>query len=100
MKKSVPDPPDLPFVTTVERPVASCPEHLPLFSVCTGVSAEDALVHASLYLRCASVNVEQVVQYVGEPGRSYAWSVQHSVELARALIDSLIDGIELQRLPG
>ncbi|MDD1975964.1 MULTISPECIES: DUF3077 domain-containing protein [Pseudomonas] len=99
MKKSVPDPPDLPFVETIERPVTSCPEHPPLFSVCAGISAEDALVHASLYLKCASVNIEQVVQYTREPGRSYAWSTQHSVEFARALIDALIDGIELQRVP-
>ncbi|MNE77180.1 hypothetical protein D3C80_1734770 [compost metagenome] len=66
MKKPVPDPPDLPFVNTIERPVASCPEHPPLFNVCSGVSAEDALVHASLYLKCASVNIEEAVQYTAE----------------------------------
>ena len=99
MKKPVPDPPDLPFVRTIERPVASCPEHPPLFNVCAGVSAEDALVHASLYLKCASVNIEEAVQYTAEPGKSYVWSTQHSVELARALIDALIAGIELQRVP-
>ncbi|PSS48591.1 DUF3077 domain-containing protein [Pseudomonas sp. BBP2017] len=99
MKKPVPDPPDLPFVHTIGRPVASCPEHPPLFNVRSGVSAEDALVHASLYLKCASVNIEEAAQYTAEPGKSHVWSTQHSVELARALIDSLIDGIELQRLP-
>ena len=100
MKKPVPDPPDLPFVETVERAVASCPEHPPLFVVRAGVSAEDALVHASLYLRCASASVAQVLEYADGLGREHARSVQHSLELAQALIDSLIDGIELQRLPG
>ncbi|MNZ98116.1 hypothetical protein D3C78_1173910 [compost metagenome] len=86
-------------MNTIERPVASCPEHPPLFNVCAGVSAEDALVHASLYLKCASVSIEEAVRYTAEPGKSYVWSTQHSVEFARALIDALIDGIELQRFP-
>ncbi|MGH8463448.1 MAG: DUF6124 family protein [Pseudomonas sp.] len=99
MKKPVPDPPDLPFVETVERPVVSCAEHPHLFSVCAGVSAEDALVHASLYLKCASVNIEQALAHTRETGRGFAWSTQHSLELARALIDALLDGIDLQRIP-
>ncbi|MGF6589993.1 hypothetical protein ABIE20_000174 [Pseudomonas sp. 2835] len=62
MKKLVPDPPSLHLAETVETPVNSCPEHPPLFSVCAGVSAEDALVHALLYLKCASATIGQAVQ--------------------------------------
>lgn len=95
MKKPVPDPPSLHLVETVERAVASCPEHPALFKVCAGIRAEDALVHASLYLKCASADIGQVLQHTSEAGRGFAWSTQHSLELARALIDALLDGIEL-----
>lgn len=100
MKKPVPDPPDLHLVETVQTPVASCPEHSPLFNVCAGISAEDALVHASLYLKCASASISQTLQYTSEEGRAFAWSTQHSQEMARALIDALLDGIELRRVSG
>ncbi|PRA55926.1 MULTISPECIES: DUF6124 family protein [Pseudomonas] len=94
MKKLVPAPPPLHLAKTVETSVDSCPEHPPLFSVRAGVSAEDALVHALLYLRCASTTIAQAVQHTSEAGRGFAWSTQHSVEMARALIDALLDGIE------
>ncbi|WP_442963109.1 DUF6124 family protein [Pseudomonas sp.] len=71
----------------------------PLFIARANVSAEDALVHASRYLRCASASVAQVVERADGLGREHAWIVQHSLKLAQVLIDSLIDGIELQRLP-
>ncbi|MDD2049546.1 DUF6124 family protein [Pseudomonas putida] len=98
MKKLVPDPPYMRLGETVETSVDSCPEHPPLFSVRAGVSAEDALVHASLYLKCASSTIPQAVQYTKEPGRGFAWSTQHSVEMAKALIDALLDGMEERQL--
>lgn len=98
MKKHVPDPPDLHLEQTVEFDVDSCPEHPPLFSVRAGIRAEDALVHASLYLKCASATIPKAVQYTQEPGRGFAWSTQHSVEMAKALIDALLDGIEERQL--
>ncbi|QHF28842.1 DUF6124 family protein [Pseudomonas sp. R32] len=98
MKKLVPDPPSLHLAETVETPVNSCPEHPPLFSVCAGVSAEDALVHALLYLKSASATIGQAVQHCSEEGRGFVWSAQQSVELARALVDALLDGIELRVL--
>ncbi|MDD2056816.1 DUF3077 domain-containing protein [Pseudomonas sp. GD03860] len=94
MKKLVPDPPTLQLTQTTETSVNSCPEHPPLFNVRAGVSAEDALVHALLYLKCASTTVGQAVQHTSEAGRGFVWSTQHSVEMARALIDALLDGLE------
>lgn len=98
MKKLVPDPPSLHLVETAETFVDSCPEHPPLFSVRAGISAEDALVHALLYLRCASTTIPQAVQHTSDAGRGFVWSAQHSVEMAKALIDALLDGIEQRQL--
>jgi len=98
MKKLVPDPPYMHLGETVETSVDSCPEHPPLFNVRAGISAEDALVHASLYLKCASATLPQAVQFTKEPGRGFAWSTQHSVEMAKALIDALLDGMEERQL--
>lgn len=98
MKKHVPDPPSLHLVETAETPINSCSEHPPLFNVRAGVSVEDALVHASLYLKCASVTIPQAVQYTREPGCGFAWSTQHSVEMAKALIDAVLDGIEQRQV--
>lgn len=99
MKKLVPDPPNLHLVQTAETFVKSCPEHSPLFSVCAGVRAEDALVHAHLYLKCARATATEALQYTSESGRDFARSTQHSLELACALIDALLDGIELSTVP-
>ena len=95
MKKPVPDPPSLHLVETIETPVKSCPEHPPLFCVRAGVSAEDALVHALLYLRCASSTIAEALQYSSDAGKGFVWSTQHSVEMAVALIDAVLDGVEV-----
>ncbi|MNF08602.1 hypothetical protein D3C80_2090600 [compost metagenome] len=67
-----------------------------MFSVRAGISAEDTLVHALLYLRCARTTVLEAVQYASKEGRGFVWSTQHSVEMAMALLDALLDGIEAQ----
>ncbi|MCP6692529.1 DUF6124 family protein [Pseudomonas donghuensis] len=98
MKKLVPDPPSLHLVETIETSVNSCPDHPPLFNVRAGVCAEDALVHALLYLKCASATISQAVQHTSEAGRAFVWSSQHSVEMASALMDALLDGVEARQL--
>lgn len=98
MKKLVPDPPSLHLVETAETPVTSCPDHPPLFNVRAGVRAEDALVHALLYLKCAHATIPQAVQYTSAEGRGFVWSTQHSVQMAMGLIDAVLDGIEGQQV--
>ncbi|WKY31148.1 hypothetical protein [Pseudomonas donghuensis] len=54
MKKIVPDPPLDTSAATAHSVFGNCQAgHSALFAVCSGVAAHDALVHASLYLRCA-----------------------------------------------
>ncbi|MOA65776.1 hypothetical protein D3C78_1922750 [compost metagenome] len=55
-------------------------------------------MHALLYLRCARTTVLEAVQYASKEGRDFVWSTQHSVEMAMALLDALLDGIEAQQM--
>ncbi|NBA95043.1 DUF3077 domain-containing protein [Pseudomonas sp. R5(2019)] len=96
MKKRVPDPPhSFTTLKTVTTPFGSCDApHGPLFAVVGGVDIEDALTHASLYLKCVLDTSNQAVRHTNEEGRGMIWSTVHSAELAKALVDSLLDAIE------
>jgi hypothetical protein len=98
MNKIVPDPPALPLGETAETLFGACDGHAPLFTVRPGISIEDALVHAALYLRCASDTGAQALEYTAEPGRGFAWATVHSVEMARGLVEAVLDGIEVRNL--
>ena len=95
MKKIVPDPPDFHLLETTALSFGLCDVgHPELFAVRAGVNVEDALVHAALYLKCASLTGPLAVEHSREPGRGYIQSTLHSLEMAKALIDSLLDGLE------
>ncbi|UVJ42321.1 DUF3077 domain-containing protein [Pseudomonas sp. LS1212] len=98
MKKIVPDPPTSHLDETAETLFGACDGHAPLFTVRPGISAEDALVHAALYLRCASDTGQQALEYTAEAGRGFAWATLHSVQMAKGLIDAVLDGIESRNL--
>ncbi|WP_166359728.1 DUF3077 domain-containing protein [Pseudomonas akapageensis] len=97
MKKLVPDPP-FNLGQTTETHFGACDGHAPLFAVRPGISAEDALVHAALYLKCACDIGPQVVEHTNEVGRGFAWSTLHSAQMAKALIEAVLDGIEASHL--
>lgn len=93
MKKTVPDPP-FSLGTTAEKPFCTCESsHPPLFNVRAGIAAEEALVHVSLLLRGIQETSDQYCQQAEEEIRGMLWSVIHSAEMARALVDSLVDGM-------
>ncbi|MNM97281.1 hypothetical protein D3C81_1097810 [compost metagenome] len=100
MIKIVPDPPPagaLPH--TADTPFGACAAgHPPLFSVRAGIEAHDALVHASMYLRCAHDTGMQACDKVDADARGMIWATLHSVEMAKGLVDALLDGIETQAL--
>ncbi|UVJ46009.1 DUF3077 domain-containing protein [Pseudomonas sp. LS1212] len=73
--------------------------HAPLFAVCAGIPAEDALVHASLLLKGAFASAYAACDDGGDRERQgLLWSTLHSVEMAKALIDALLDGAEAEAL--
>ncbi len=107
MIKIVPDPPPAEEETspsgnihkTTDTPFGTCDAgHAPLFSVRAGISAEDALIHASLYLKCACDTANAACNADSNVRQGLLWSVLHSAEIAKALVDALLDGAEAQAL--
>ncbi|AZC35189.1 MULTISPECIES: DUF3077 domain-containing protein [Pseudomonas] len=68
----------------------------PLFAVRAGVSAEEALLHVSLLLKCAEETADEITSASGIE-RGLIWSMIHSVEMARAVVDALLDGTGRRR---
>ncbi|PYY90405.1 hypothetical protein DNK59_03415 [Pseudomonas sp. TKO26] len=64
----------------------------PLFSVREGFNAEEALQHVSLLLKCAEETADEITSASGIE-RGLIWSMIHSVEMARAVVDALLDGV-------
>ncbi|ROL66117.1 hypothetical protein BK634_25255 [Pseudomonas chlororaphis] len=62
-----------------------------LFSVRAGISAEEALVHVSLLLDCAVQVSDEITECASGVERGLIWSMIHSVEMAGAVVDSLLD---------
>ncbi|UVJ45646.1 DUF3077 domain-containing protein [Pseudomonas sp. LS1212] len=96
MIKIVPDPPPAgTILKTVTTPFGSCDAgHEPLFAVRGGINAEDALVHASLLLRCATDTAYAASECPGVHEKGLMWSTMHSIEMAKAIVDALVDGAE------
>lgn len=93
MKKLVPDPPLT--CTTASRSFGNCGAgHPPLFSVASGITAHDALVHVALYLRCAYDTGYKALDDMHPLNNGLLWSNLHSVEMAQGLVESLIDRLE------
>lgn len=107
MIKIVPDPPPAVDETspagtihkTAETLFGSCDAgHAPLFSVRAGINTEDALIHASLYLKCACDTANAACNSDANVPKGLLWSVLHSAEIAKALVDALLDGAQAQAL--
>ena len=97
MKKIVPDPPLAKTCTTASTAFGNCDAgHPPLFCVSPGITAQDALVHTSLYLRCAYDTGIKGLDGIDPSSQGLLWSTLHSVELAKGLVDALLDGMEQQ----
>ena len=99
MKKIVPDPPIPSLGSTLEKPFGDCDAgHPQLFSVNAGIAPHDALVHISLYLRCAYDTGYKAIEGVDESAKGLLWSTLHSVEMAKGLSEALLDALESREL--
>ncbi|RON75432.1 hypothetical protein BK635_25350 [Pseudomonas chlororaphis] len=65
--------------------------HQSMFSVHPGINAEEALVHVSLLLDRAVQISDEITERASSVERGLIWSMIHSVEMARAVVDSLLD---------
>ncbi|WP_017902086.1 hypothetical protein [Pseudomonas asplenii] len=98
-KKLTPDPPSHhdarsldPLTFTRAKPVTPESTGRPsLFAIQPGVSAYDALTQVSRLLESALLNGDELSLHTDPFERSLFWSLLHSVEMARAVVDSLLD---------
>lgn len=79
-------PADASLIQSLQKTISTPVSRDSLFSVRGGISAEEALLHVSLLLKSA----EEVSDEITE--RGLIWSLVHSVEMARAVVDALLDG--------
>lgn len=96
MTKIVPDPPQSPFGKTATTAFGLCDAgHVPLFAVRSGINAEDALVHVSLLLQSIYDTAQQASEHIQDmPKKGLLWATLHSAEMAKGLVDAVLDGIE------
>ena len=74
------------------RPVAPESRDKPsLFAIQQGVSAYDALAHVSRLLETAELNGDELSLHTDPFERALFWSMLHSVEMARAVVEALLD---------
>ncbi|SDT25357.1 hypothetical protein SAMN05216598_4650 [Pseudomonas asplenii] len=105
-KKLTPDPPPAhdaandfapcelePLTFTRAKPVSSeSPGKPSLFAIQQGVNAHEALAHVSRLLESAQLNGDELSLHTDPFERALFWSMLHSVEMARAVVDALLDG--------
>ncbi|WP_236183756.1 DUF6124 family protein [Pseudomonas protegens] len=62
------------------------------FAVRPGISAEEALIHVSMLLKAAEEVSDEITEHASGIERGLIWSLVHSVEMARGVVDALLDG--------
>ncbi|OOV98167.1 MULTISPECIES: DUF6124 family protein [unclassified Pseudomonas] len=62
------------------------------FSVRPGISAEEALIHVSMLLKSAEEVSDEITEHASGIERGLIWSLVHSVEMARGVVEALLDG--------
>ena len=78
---------------TSSKPVIPEASYKPiLFSIQPGVSAQDALTYVSNLLETAELNGDEISLHTNPVERALFWGMLHSVEVARAVVDALLEG--------
>lgn len=79
------------ILNNLKDTVSASVGHQSMFSVRPDINAEEALVHVSLLLDCAVQVSDEITERASGVERGLIWSMIHSVEMARAVVDSLLD---------
>ncbi|WP_025810009.1 DUF6124 family protein [Pseudomonas chlororaphis] len=85
-------PADASLIQSLKKTVSIPVSRDSLFSVREGISAEEALLHVSLLLKSAEEVSDEITERGSGIERGLIWSLVHSVEMARAVVDALLDG--------
>ncbi|RUT36769.1 hypothetical protein WG29040_16035 [Pseudomonas sp. PAMC 29040] len=62
------------------------------FAVLPDIPALEALVHVSVMLKSAEEVSDEITEMASGIERGLVWSLVHSVEMARSLVDALLQG--------
>ena len=124
VKKIVPDPPTIQILQAAQQRVltalkASSPtvdstlacttrctfgpldsSQQPMLILRAGISAQDALAHVSLLLLCAEQTSDEITELGSGVERGLIWSMVHAVEMARAVVESLLAGTAAKSVNG
>lgn len=99
MKKIVPDPPPSSRLTTTHTHFATTHRsHAPLFAVRAGIDVDDALMHIASALKSATETNLQLCDLADRKYGDLLWATQQSLEVAQAVVGSLLSGIEQRKL--
>ncbi|WP_191490216.1 hypothetical protein [Pseudomonas sp. FEN] len=63
-----------------------------LFAIQPGINAQDALTYVSRLLETAELNGDEISLHTNPVERALFWGMLHSVEVARAVVDALLEG--------
>nr|WP_152741144.1 MULTISPECIES: hypothetical protein [Pseudomonas] len=63
-----------------------------IFAIQPGVNAQEALIYVSKLLEAAELNGDEISLHTNPVERSLFWGMLHSVEMARAVVDALLEG--------
>jgi len=96
--KVEPDRPETPrlldtLAFTCSKPVTPEAPYKPtLFAIQPGINAQDALTYVSNLLETAELNGDEISLHINPVERALFWGMLHSVEVARAVVDALLEG--------
>ncbi|KIH82114.1 hypothetical protein [Pseudomonas batumici] len=78
---------------TCAKPVIPEAPYKPtLFAIQPGINAQDALTYVSNLLETAELNGDEISLHTNPVERALFWGMLHSVEVARAVVDALLQG--------
>ncbi len=84
------------LATTVFNITSDSTSKPALFAIQPGVTAKVALAHVSDLLRTAELNADEISPHLEDVDRDLFRGVLQSLELSRAIVDSLLAGTHLQ----
>ena len=70
-----------------------------LFAVCKDINIEDALIHATELLGCASATTFEIANTLQDHERSQVIAVFHLLEMAKALVNASLEGTNTLGIP-
>jgi len=83
---------------TCSKPVIPEAPYKPtLFAIQPGITAQDALTYVSNLLETAELNGDEISLHTNPVERALFWGMLHSVEVARAVVDALLEGASPSR---